>query len=49
MHLRKSCITILGSAFHIMGIRGIVKYMIDNDGHDEWQKLVGMSGDKYGY
>lgn len=43
LHWRKSKIGSIGSTFALMGIVDIVKYMIDNDIHTEWDKLVGLS------
>ena len=40
LHLRKSKITLLGSAYENAGIKSIIKYMKDDDIHTEWSKLV---------
>ena len=40
LHLRKSKINTLGSAYEAAGIKHIVKYMKDDETHTEWAKIV---------
>ena len=40
LHLRKSKINSLGSAYEAAGIKKVVKYMKDDETHWEWSKIV---------
>ena len=40
LHLRKSMINILGSAYKDAGIKELLKYMKDDSKNDEWTKLI---------